>query len=55
MDLGHPLVKLREKIDGDLFEEPLGRTSDGKTGAPGINPRLLVALHYGKYQPKFRS
>jgi IS5 family transposase len=28
----------------------LGRTFDGKTGAPGINMRLMVALHYLKSQ-----
>jgi IS5 family transposase len=50
VDLEHPLVKLGEKIDWAVFEEPLGRTTDGKTGAPGINTRLIVALHYMKYQ-----
>ncbi len=50
VDLGHPLVKLGEKIDWAVFEEPLGRTFDGKSGAPGINLRLMVALHYLKYQ-----
>jgi IS5 family transposase len=50
VDLEHPLVKLGEKIDWAVFEEPLGRTFDGKTGAPGINTRLMVALHYLKYQ-----
>jgi IS5 family transposase len=52
VDLGHPLVKLGEKIDGAVFEEPLGRTFDGKIGAPGINTRLMVALHYLKDQHK---
>ena len=28
----------------------MGQTFDGKTGAPGINTRLMVALHYLKYQ-----
>jgi IS5 family transposase len=50
VDLEHPLVKLGEKIDWTVFEEPLGRTFDGKTGAPGINTRLMVAMHYLKYQ-----
>jgi IS5 family transposase len=52
VDLGHPLVKLGEKIDWALFEEPLGRTFDGKTEAPGIKTRLMVALDYLKYQSK---
>jgi len=41
---------LGEKINWAIFEEQLGRTFDGKTGAPGINTRLMVALHYLKYQ-----
>jgi len=50
VDMAHPLVKLGEKINWQVFEEQLGKTFDGKTGAPGINTRLMVALHYLKYQ-----
>ncbi len=50
IDLTHPLVKLGERIKRTGFEEPLGRTFDGMTGAPGIKTRLTVALHYMKYQ-----
>ena len=50
VDLSHPLVKLGGTINWAMFEEQLGRTFDGKTGAPGINTRLMVALHYLKYQ-----
>ena len=50
VDMAHPLVKLGEKIDWQVFEEQLGKTFDGKTGAPGINTRQMVALHYLKYQ-----
>lgn len=50
VDMAHPLVKLGEKIDWQVFEDQLGKTFDGKTGAPGINTRLMVALHYLKYQ-----
>jgi IS5 family transposase len=50
VDLAHPLVKLGEKINWQVFDEQLGQTFDGKTGAPGINTRLMVALHYLKYQ-----
>lgn len=50
VDMAHPLVKLGEKIEWQVFEEQLGKTFDAKTGAPGINTRLMVALHYLKYQ-----
>lgn len=50
VDLAHPLVKLGEKMNWQVFDEQLGQTFDGKTGAPGINTRLMVALHYLKYQ-----
>lgn len=50
VDRGHPLVKLAGKINWGGFEERLGKTFDAKTGAPGINTRLMVALHYLKYQ-----
>lgn len=50
VDKAHPLVTLGSKINWGLFEEQLGRTFDERTGAPGINTRLMVALHYLKYQ-----
>jgi IS5 family transposase len=50
VDLEQPLVKLAEKINGAAYEEPLGRTFNGKTGGPGITTRLMVPLHYLKYQ-----
>lgn len=50
VDMAHPLVKLGEKMDWQVFEDQLGKTFDAKTGAPGINTRLMVALHYLKYQ-----
>ena len=50
VDLSHPLVKLGGTINWAMFEEQLGWTFDGKKGAPGINTRLMVALHYLKYQ-----
>ncbi len=43
-------MKLGEKTDSAVFEEPAGRAFDGKTGAAGISPRLMVALHYLKYR-----
>lgn len=50
VDMGHPLVKLGGKIEWAVFEEQMGKTFDARTGAPGINTRLMVALHYLKYQ-----
>jgi len=50
VDMAHPLVKLGERIEWSVFEEQLGRTYDPENGAPGINTRLMVALHYLKYQ-----
>ena len=42
-------MKLGKKRYCKVFDEQLGRTFDGKTGAPGINTRLIVALYYLKY------
>jgi len=50
VDLSHPLVKLGERINWTVFEEQLGATYNQTAGAPGINTRLMVALHYLKYQ-----
>ncbi len=46
----HPLVKLGGRINWAAFEELLTPTYHDKTGAPGIDTRLMVALHYLKYQ-----
>lgn len=50
IDMAHPLVKLGDRIEWRAFDEQLGKTFDANTGAPGINTRLMVALHYLKYQ-----
>lgn len=50
VDPAHPLIKLGSQINWTLFEEQLGATYHVKTGAPGIDTRLIVALHYLKYQ-----
>ena len=34
VDLAHPLVKLGEKMNWQVFDEQLGQTFDGKTGGP---------------------
>lgn len=50
VDANHPLVKLGAQINWAAFEEHLAPTYHDKTGAPGIDTRLMVALHYLKYQ-----
>ena len=49
VDAEHPLVKLGGWINWPRFEEHLAPTYHDKTGAPGIDTRLMVALHYLKY------
>jgi IS5 family transposase len=50
IDRHHPLVQLGMRIDWVSFEELLGATYHPTHGAPGISTRLMVALHYLKYQ-----
>jgi IS5 family transposase len=50
VDAEHPLVKLGGKIDWTRFEELLEATYHATQGAPGVDTRLMVALHYLKYQ-----
>lgn len=50
IDLNHPLVILGRQMDWDSFEQALGKTYCPDTGAPGLPTRLMVALHYLKYQ-----
>jgi IS5 family transposase len=50
VDAKHALVRLGEQIDWDSFEKLLGQTYCANNGAPGIKTRLMVALHYLKYQ-----
>jgi IS5 family transposase len=50
IDMHHPLVRLGLCIDWASFEETLGATYHPTHGAPGISTRLMVALHYLKYQ-----
>ena len=50
VDAGRPLVELGRPIDWAGFEERLGATYAAANGAPGRSTRLLVALHYLKYQ-----
>ena len=50
IDLDHPLARLGQCIDWWSFEEALGATYHPTQGAPGISTRLMVALHYLKYE-----
>ena len=50
INLHHPLVQLGMRIDWASFERTLGATYHPTHGAPGIQTRLMVALHYLKYQ-----
>jgi IS5 family transposase len=50
IDMSHALVRLGDVIDWQSFEQSLGSTYHPSHGAPGISTRLMVALHYLKYQ-----
>jgi IS5 family transposase len=50
IDQSHALVRLGLSIDWLSFEQTLGETYHPSQGAPGISTRLMVALHYLKYQ-----
>ena len=50
IDMSHPLVRLGHGMDWLSFEQTLGGTYHPTQGAPGISTRLMVALHYLKYQ-----
>jgi transposase, IS5 family len=50
IDMSHPLVRLGVSIDWQSFEQTLGSTYHPSQGAPGISTRLMLALHYLKYQ-----
>lgn len=50
IDMNHSLVRLGRGIEWSSFEESLGSTYHPSQGAPGISTRLMVALHYLKYQ-----
>ena len=50
IDMHHPLARLGMSMDWVSFEGLLGATYHPTQGAPGISTRLMVALHYLKYQ-----
>jgi len=45
----HPLARLAEMVEWEVFEEQLGATFSEGTGRPGLAVRLMVGLHYLKY------
>jgi IS5 family transposase len=55
IDMSHPLVRLGLLIDWELFEQTLGATYHPSQGVPGISTRLMVSLHYLKYQHDLRD
>jgi IS5 family transposase len=50
IDMSHPLVRLGHGMDWLSFEQTLGGTYHPTQGAPGVSTRLMVSLHYLKYQ-----
>jgi hypothetical protein len=50
IDMSHPLVGLGHFIDWHSFEHSLGQHLSSQSCPPGIWTRLMVALHYLKYQ-----
>jgi len=50
ISLRHPLVRLSAEISWEAFEQQLQPTYAPVMGAPGISTRLMVSLHYLKYQ-----
>jgi IS5 family transposase len=55
INLSHPLVKLAEEFNWDEFEQQLQPTYAPVMGAPGINTRLVVALHFLKHRSGIRA
>lgn len=49
LNLQHPLVRLADEINWQQFDEVLG-ASYSNMGRPAVSTRLMVALHYLKYQ-----
>jgi IS5 family transposase len=50
IDLDHPLVRLGLCIDWVPFEQDAGSDLSSHAWRAGISTRLMVALHYLKYQ-----
>jgi IS5 family transposase len=50
VDMSHPLVRLAGNMEWGEFDKQLGATYHERLGQPGVNTRLMVSLHYLKYQ-----
>jgi len=50
VDPGHELVRLSAAVDWEALEEAFGQHFCAETGRPAIATRLMVALHYLKYE-----
>jgi IS5 family transposase len=50
VNMKHPMVKVAENIGWEEFDKQLGGTYHERIGQPGVNTRLMVSLHYLKYQ-----
>ncbi len=46
INLHHPLVKLAHEFNWDAFEQQIQPTYAPVIGAPGLNTRLMIALHF---------
>ncbi|MDR0352303.1 MAG: transposase, partial [Opitutaceae bacterium] len=50
VDRRHPMVKLAGNINWEEFDKHLEATYPERLGQPGLGTRLMVSLHYLKYQ-----
>ncbi|WP_043582089.1 IS5-like element ISOpb2 family transposase [Geminisphaera colitermitum] len=50
VNMNHPMVKLAGNINWAEFDKHLGPTYHERLGQPGLGTRLMVSLHYLKYQ-----
>ena len=49
LDTRHPLFKLADSIDWQLFDNEFGALYVDNVGRPGLATRLMVGLHYLKH------
>jgi IS5 family transposase len=49
IDPNHAMVKLSRQMDWEYFDNTFGEMFDQEKGRPAINTRLMVALHYLKF------
>ena len=46
IDMRHPLVKLADAIDWEVFDREFGQLYQSKVGRPATRTRLIVGLTY---------